>query len=233
MVERQAGMLKDRLVLFDIDGTIIDSGRAGTRALNRAFLDLFGIRDAFKDIEMAGMTDIQIMKEGLRVHSLSGLNGEVDAMIRKYLEFLTEEIENPWRRVKPGVFELLDTLKEESIPFGLLTGNLKEGARIKLRPFGLDSYFPAGAFGSDDEDRDRLLPIALMRFFLLGVNVTAERCVIIGDTPRDVRCAKAHGARCIGVTTGPYSRESLIDAGADLVVNDLTEKERCINFILS
>jgi|Deesub1362A_J573_1020465.scaffolds.fasta_scaffold00230_47 phosphoglycolate phosphatase-like HAD superfamily hydrolase len=224
---------RDRLVLFDIDETLIDSGRAGTRALNRAFLDLFGIKDAFKDIRMAGMTDIQIMKEGLRVHGLSSMDGEVDAIVRRYLRFLSEEIENPWRRVKPGVFEFLEALKEEGIPFGLLTGNLEEGARIKLRPFGLDAYFPAGAFGSDDEDRDRLLPIAIRRFSTLGVDVSPEDCIIIGDTPRDVRCAKAHGARCIAVATGPYSRDSLTEAGADLVVDTLNEREVCLDFIKS
>ncbi len=226
-------MRGDRLVLFDIDETLIDSGKAGTRALNRAFFELFGIRDAFRDIKMAGMTDIQIMKEGLRVHGLSGLNGEVDAMVRKYLQFLAEEIENPWRKVKPGVFEILGALKEESIPFGLLTGNLEEGAKIKLRPFGLDNCFPAGAFGSDHEDRDRLLPIAIMRFSCLGVNAPVERCIIIGDTPRDVKCAKTHGARCIAVATGPYSRESLMDAGADLVVDTLSETDACLSFIKS
>jgi phosphoglycolate phosphatase-like HAD superfamily hydrolase len=222
---------KDRLVLFDIDETLIDSGRAGTRALNRAFFELFGISDAFRDIRMAGMTDIQIMKQGLRVHGLSSMNGEVDAIVQKYLEFLAEEIENPWRKVKPGVFEFLDTLRRDGITSGLLTGNLEQGARIKLRPFGLDRYFPAGAFGSDDEDRDRLLPVAIKRFSMLGVNVSPERCIIIGDTPRDVRCAKAHNARSIAVATGPYSRGSLMDAGADLVVDTLNETEACLDFI--
>jgi len=223
--------MKDRLVLFDIDETLIDSGRAGTRALNRAFLDLFGIEDAFRHIRMAGMTDIQIMKEGLRVHGLSSMDGEVDAIVRKYLEYLAQEIDNPWRRVKPGVFDLLEALKKEGIPFGLLTGNLEEGARIKLRPFGLDRYFPAGAFGSDDEDRDRLLPIAIKRFSMLGIDVSPERCVIIGDTPRDVKCAMIHGAGSIAVATGPYTRESLLDAGADLVVDTLKETEACLDFI--
>lgn len=226
-------MIRDRLVLFDIDETLIDSGKAGTRALNRAFLDIFNIKDAFKGIRMAGMTDIQIIKEGLRVHDLPCMNGEVDTIIKRYLELLTIEIDNPWRNIKPGVFEFLDALRRDGIPIGLLTGNLEEGAWIKLKPFGLDGYFLTGAFGSDDENRDRLLPIAIRRFSKLGINVSPERCIIIGDTPRDVKCAKVHGARCIGVATGPYNRESLIDAGADLVVNDLRERENCINFIRS
>lgn len=224
-------MVRDKLVLFDIDETLIDSGRAGTRALNRAFLEIFNIKDAFRDIRMAGMTDIQIIKEGLRAHRLSCMNGEVDLIIKKYLQLLAIEIDNPWRSIKPGVVEFINTLRREGIPFGLLTGNLEEGARIKLKPFGLDLYFPAGAFGSDDEDRDKLLPIAIKRFTQFGICVSPQRCVIVGDTPRDVRCAKAHGARCIGVATGSYNRESLIDAGADLAVNDLREKDDCINFI--
>lgn len=223
--------MRDKLVLFDIDETLIDSGKAGIRALNRAFMELFDIKDAFKKIRMSGKTDTQIMREGLRGHGLPEMDGEVELVIQKYLSTLREEIENPWRKVKSGVFEFLDALIKNSVPIGLLTGNLETGARIKLKPFGLDRYFPAGAFGSDDEDRDMLLPIAIRKFSQLGVNTTPERCIIIGDTPRDVRCSKIHNAHSIAVATGPYNKESLTDAGADLVVESLTEKETCLSFI--
>ena len=225
--------MTDRLVLFDIDETLIDAGRAGTRSLNRAFIELFNVEDAFKDIKMAGMTDLQIIREGLRIQGLADRNGEVDMVVRRYLELLVMEIENPWKKVKPGVFEILDTLAGESAPVGLLTGNLEEGAKIKLTPFGLNRYFAAGSFGSDDEDRDMLLPIAIRKFSILGINTIPEKCVVIGDTPRDVRCSRVHGAHSIGVATGPYSKDSLIDAGADIVVDSLEEKDSCLDFIHS
>jgi phosphoglycolate phosphatase len=223
--------MTDKLVLFDIDETLIDAGRAGTRALNNTFIELFNVKNAFRDIKMAGMTDLQIIKEGLRIQGLAEKNGAVDMVVIRYLELLAKEIENPWKKVKPGVFEILDTLAGESVPIGILTGNMEEGARIKLTPFGLNRYFAAGSFGSDDEDRDMLLPIAIRKFSILGINTIPEKCVVIGDTPRDVRCSKVHGAHSIGVATGPYSKDSLKDAGADIVVDSLEEKDSCLGFI--
>jgi phosphoglycolate phosphatase-like HAD superfamily hydrolase len=225
--------MNDKLILFDIDETLIDSGRAGTRALNSAFAELFGIEDAFRNVKMAGMTDIQIMKEALRMNGLLDGNGRVNDLIDKYIVHLQREIDNPWRKVKPGVFELIESLVSDAIPLGLLTGNLEAGAKIKLTPFGLQKYFPAGAFGSDDEDRDKLVPIAIRKFSELGINASPEKCVVIGDTPRDVRCAKVHNAFCIATATGPYSKEALADAGADLTVETLKEKDACIDFIHS
>lgn len=223
--------MQNKLVLFDIDETLIDSGRAGTRALNNSFRELFGIEDAFKNIKMAGRTDIQIMKEALSLYGLSDGNGRVNDVINQYLSNLRKEIDNPWKKVKPGVYEILDDLISKSIPLGLLTGNLETGAKIKLTPFRLQEYFPAGAFGSDDEDRDKLLPIAVRKFSELGVNTSPERCIVIGDTPSDVRCAKVHNAFCIATATGPYRKEALAEAGADLVVENLEEKDACLSFI--
>jgi phosphoglycolate phosphatase-like HAD superfamily hydrolase len=223
--------MTDKLVLFDIDETLIDSGRAGTRALNGAFIELFHVKDAFRNIKMAGMTDLQIIREGLRNQGLTDRNGEVDIVVRKYLALLANEIENPWRKVKPGVFEVLEALAGESVPVGLLTGNLEDGAKIKLSPFGLNRYFAAGSFGSDNEDRDKLLPIAIRKFSILGINTIPEKCVVIGDTPRDVRCSRVHGAHSIGVATGPYNKDSLMDAGADIVVDNLQEKDSCLSYI--
>ncbi len=227
------------LILFDIDGTLINSGEAGTRSLNLAFKELFSIENAFRDIQMAGKTDIQIMKEGLLRHGLS-VDGNLPCIIQSYLRNLRREIHNPWKRLMPGVKELLERLSEiRGIHLGLLTGNLEEGARIKLEPFGLNKYFPTGAFGSDHEDRNMLLPIALRRFKDLfggpcnssGKDFRAEDCIIIGDTPRDVYCAKPYGARCIAVATGPYRPEPLREAGADLVLEDMTDIKEVLKFL--
>lgn len=221
-----------RLVLFDIDGTLIDSGGAGVRALNRAMMELFSVPDAFYGISMAGKTDTQIIKEGLARHSIRG-DGIIDEVIGAYLRCLSDEIQNDRKHVKPGIYELLTGLREvRHVCTGLLTGNLEQGARIKLEPFRLNDFFPSGAFGSDDEDRNNLLPIAVRRFSILfRAEIDIRRCIVIGDTPRDVECAHVHGAVCIGVSTGPYSYEDLKAAGADYVVETLADRESVLRFL--
>ncbi|TNF54311.1 HAD family hydrolase [bacterium] len=220
-----------KLILFDIDGTLIHTGGAGTRSLDKAFLKLFGIKDAFQGYSMAGKTDRQIMRDGLKLHALPHMDGNIDALVKGYIESLRTEINNPGRRFQPGIKDVLDLLKREGYPLGLLTGNLEEGARIKLEPFGLNEYFPDGAFGSDHEDRDMLLPIAIEKFSRRGFQFAPKECVVIGDTPRDVKCAKVHGAPCIAVATGPYSREDLLATDADVVFDTLEDIEKCMEFI--
>ena len=215
-----------RLILFDIDGTLIDSGGAGVRSLDLALKELFSIDNGFQGISMAGKTDTQIIKEGLIKHGMSA-DGNVGRIIKAYLVHLTEEITNNGKHVKPGIYAVLDKLKQRREPgVGLLTGNLERGARIKLEPFGLNKYFSTGAFGSDDEDRNNLLPIAVNRFEeLFKIKIELDGCVIVGDTPRDVECANIYGAMCIGVATGPYSAADLIKAGADYVFEDLSNSD--------
>lgn len=221
-----------RLVLFDIDGTLIDSGGAGVRSLNLAMKELFFLEDAFRGISMAGKTDTQIIKEGLMKHDLSP-NGSIDSVIDAYLNHLRREIQNDRKHVKPGIYEVLEELKNlRDLGVGLLTGNLEQGARIKLDPFRLNDYFPTGAFGSDDEDRNNLLPVAIKRFeelFLESIEI--DNCIIVGDTPRDVECAHIYGALCIGVATGPYSYAALREAGADYVVQDLSDQDTLLQFL--
>ncbi|MEW6584635.1 MAG: HAD family hydrolase [Nitrospirota bacterium] len=213
-----------RLVLFDIDGTLIDSGGAGVRALELALKELFSVENGFHGISMAGKTDPSIMREGLKKHGLSE-NGNLELVIEAYLAHLSREIENSRRKIKPGIYDVLERLMTiADVGIGLLTGNLERGARIKLEPFNLNSYFPTGAFGSDDEDRNKLLPVAVARFEdLTGEKIRIEESVIVGDTPRDVECAKICGAKCVGVATGPYPFKALVDAGADYVFQDLTD----------
>jgi phosphoglycolate phosphatase len=264
-----------KLILFDIDGTLIDSGGAGTRALNLAFEELFSIRDAFQGIRMSGKTDTEIMREALGKHGLPSWDGTIPLAVKAYIRHLGVQINNDRKRLKPGVQDLLDALsRRPDCRLGLLTGNLAEGARIKLGAFGLNRYFsldgaesadkgseapihtgneanldnlkskgvcdpcvpekrvcvpPFGAFGSDDEDRNVLLPIAVERLqALTGIRVGYADCVVIGDTPRDVRCAKPYGAVSVAVATGGYSMEELREAGADVVMEDLT---RCYDYL--
>jgi phosphoglycolate phosphatase-like HAD superfamily hydrolase len=220
----------EKLILFDIDGTLISAGGAGTRSMNMAFIELFGIRDAFENIPMAGKTDIQIMKEGLKLHGFS-CNGNVEKMLSMYLTHLRTEIDNPMKSLKPGILNALDHLKKEGMALGLLTGNLEKGARIKLGIFGIEDYFLAGAFGSDHEDRDKLLPIAIEKFKRMNFDFTPHTCIVVGDTPRDVQCAKIHGAHCIAVATGPYAKEELLMTDADIVIDSFKETDKYMNFI--
>lgn len=225
-----------KLILFDIDGTLLDSGGAGTRSLDYAFRELFSLDNAFREINMAGKTDLQIINECLAKHGLEPDNGTVDGVIASYLKHLSIEINNNGKHLKPGIREALSVLCSMSTrcALGLLTGNIEQGARIKLDPFDLNGYFPSGAFGSDDEDRNKLLPFALRRFEeLCGKKIDPRDCVVVGDTPRDVYCAKPYGAACIGVATGHYRAEALISAGADAVFNDLSDTAAFLTAALS
>jgi len=221
-----------RLILFDIDGTLIDSGGAGVRSLNLAMEELFSLDNVFQGISMAGKTDTQIIKEGLMKYNLLP-DGSIDAVINAYLRHLKREIQNDGKHVKPGIYEVLGELKDlRDSGLGLLTGNLEVGARIKLEPFMLNQYFPTGAFGSDDEDRNNLLPIAVKRFEeLFHKRIEINNCIIVGDTPRDVECAHIYGAICIAVATGPYSYADLIEAGADYVIQDLSENQTLLELL--
>lgn len=222
-----------KLLLFDIDGTLISAGGAGTRALNSSFERVLGIKEAFKKFEMAGKTDIQIIKEGLYMHGVSPNSYLITKLIENYLNFLKLEINNNSKHLKPGVLEFIQFIdKKLKYPMGLLTGNLEAGARIKLEAFGLNIYFPFGAYGSDHEDRNYLLPIAIERFATtLNKRIEFNQCIVIGDTPRDVQCAKPYGAKVIAVATGPFSKEELQKTDADLVIETLSEIEQIIQFL--
>jgi len=219
-----------KFILFDIDGTLISAGGAGTRSLNKAFEEVLGIKEAFKNFEMAGKTDVQIIKEGLRLKGIEPSFSMVNELIESYLKNLKIEINNNSKHLKPGVKEFIEFIYHElKYPMGLLTGNIEKGARIKLEPFGLNSFFPIGAFGSDHEDRNQLLPIAVNRFSnTFNYYIKFHQCIVIGDTPRDVACAKPYGAKVIAVATGPYGVEELQRTEADIVVESLSEIDKIL-----
>jgi phosphoglycolate phosphatase len=214
----------NRFVLFDIDGTLIDPGGAGRRSLSKAFYQLFSVADAFANITTAGKTDIEIIKEGLSFHELPSGDGILTSIVSQYVRNLRIEINNTRRRIMPGVVELLDALNTiHGYWLGLLTGNIEQGARIKLGAFNLNGYFPVGAFGDDSEDRNRLLPIAIGRLRKAeNIPISYSDCIVIGDTPKDVQCSKPFGATSIVVSTGTYSYEALLETGADYVLRDLS-----------
>jgi phosphoglycolate phosphatase-like HAD superfamily hydrolase len=178
-------------VLFDIDGTLVSLDGAGSRSLNWAMEDLLGIQNGFREINFAGKTDFQIIREGLQKFDLLNRDNLVDSLLDRYLDHLSTELATGRGHVKKGVKELLLKLRDlRGVYLGLLTGNVEAGARLKLKPFGLNRFFPVGAFGDDSEDRNVLLPFAVQRLLdSKFISVNYEHCVVIGDTPSDVECA--------------------------------------------
>jgi len=209
-----------KLLLFDIDGTLMLSGGAGRRAIDRAFLEVHGVRDAFGKIVPDGNTDPAIFREIFANHGLE-LHDEASAFAEvaiRYAFYMRDEMaRSEHARLMPGVTPLLELLGQRSdIHLGLLTGNFETTARIKLARFGLNDLFPIGAFGSDNGIRTRLVPIAVARAEAhLGRSIgLGPQVAVIGDTPQDVECALAHGATAIGVAASRYSVEDLEAAGA-------------------
>lgn len=222
-----------KFILFDIDGTLIDSGGAGVTALNLAFDEMFSVRDAFVTISMAGKTDLQILGEGLNLHNIEHSCGSTDEFFEIYTSHLRKHIDPAKGQVKTGIREVLAALEgNDRFIMGLLTGNIEQGAMTKLEAFGLSGYFETGAYGNDDVDRNRLLPIAVQKLKdSRSLDIDYRDCIVIGDTPRDVQCAKPYGAYSIGVATGPYSYGVLEKAGADAVFHDLSDTSRFLNLV--
>jgi phosphoglycolate phosphatase len=217
-----------QLLLFDIDGTLVLTGGAGLRAMNRACEEVVGHDSALTGVTLAGRTDWIILDDVLKRHGLALDTRLLDELRRRYIDHLREEIELPGKGVKaimPGIRELLDALQARpDVALGLLTGNFAQGARIKLEYFDLWKYFPCGAFGDDAADRNHLVPVAIQRARECRIaDASPADVVVVGDTPHDVACAHAVGATPIAVATGGYSADQLRAAGADVVFQDLSD----------
>jgi len=213
------------LYLFDIDGTLVDTGGAGLAALRQATIEVFGQEGP--PLDLAGSTDLALVAE---IHSHFGLvptTERIDAYFEIYHQLLDWNLTNGGfpGRVHDGVPELLSLLGDRSsAAIGLLTGNTAEGAAAKMRHFGLAGHFPFGAFGCDHADRNHLGPIALARASAhAGREFAPGETWVIGDTPKDVRCAHAMGARCLAVATGGFPATALESCGADRVVESLNQ----------
>jgi phosphoglycolate phosphatase-like HAD superfamily hydrolase len=224
-----------KLLLFDIDQTILHSGGAGEKALTTALRERFGREQDLEKIEVAGKTDVWIAHRLFEAHGIEPSAENVDQFLNSYLHHLEKELALNHGRVLPGFPELLHALaRMPTVAIGLLTGNLRRGARIKLGYYGMLDHFSlepsaVGAFADDSLDRNRLGPFARERARAAhGYDFQPEDIYIIGDTPHDIACAKAIDARGVGVATGRYSREELEAAGADFVFADLSDVETVI-----
>lgn len=231
--------MKQVLVLFDIDGTLLLTAGAGRRAILRAVADEVDSAAAGARVRFDGKTDPQIVMELLEAggHPEPREPRRVAALCARYLAFLEEELAaTPGATtVLPGVPALLDRLDaERGILVGLLTGNIVHGAALKLRSGGLDpARFRLGAYGSDSHHRPDLPPIAAERARpWFGRVPRGDDVVIIGDTPADVTCGVGIGARAIAVATGSYGTDALDAAGAAATFPDLAETDRVVETIL-
>ncbi len=224
-----------KLVLFDIDGTLVLTGRAGLRAMNRACEEILGHREALDGIPVAGRTDWIILHDALRKIGRD-LDDDLFAQLReRYLAHLDEEIDRPAEGVKavmPGVRVLLDELQARDDAFlGLLTGNFEQGARIKLEHFGLWHYFRCGAFGDDHSDRNALVPFALERANRCGLEAAPADVIVVGDTPHDIACPHGVGALPVGVATGSFTVEQLRASGGDIVFEGLSDTDAFLRLL--
>lgn len=220
-----------RLLLFDIDGTLIHSGGAGVQALKSAFKERFGADDDLNDIEIAGMTDSGIVVSILNKHKIAATNENVSAFLDSYVHFLSLELPRRKGNLLPGVLKLLEKLKSRRhVVLALLTGNVSRGARLKLEHYGVWHFFAFGAFADDHRDRNQLGRVARARAKEKhGREFAASEIDVIGDTPRDIACGKALGARTVAVATGRWSREELAKYEPDVLIDDLSDVQTIIN----
>lgn len=225
-----------RLLLWDIDGTLVRTGPIGGEVFDLAMLDVVG-RAPPGRVRMSGKTDPLIVREHLALLGVDASDATVGAVLDRLATRLAaaQETLRATGSACPGVPEVLRAVRAEpGVTSGVLTGNLEPNARVKLAAYGLDTLVDLriGAFGSDDEDRDALVPFALRRAAaVLGTPVDPDNVWVIGDTPRDLACARAGEVRCLLVATGTYGVEQLGSLGADATLDDLTDTEAVVKLL--
>jgi phosphoglycolate phosphatase-like HAD superfamily hydrolase len=221
-----------RLVLFDIDGTLLSADGAGKRAVHRALMEVFGTVGHLPGYSFAGRTDPEIVRDLLRSVDISDpeIEKALPALWFRYVENLHREIHDVRVDALPGVAELLDRVEHHhpEMVLGVLTGNILEGARIKVDAARLGfRRFRVGAFGSDHAHRRELPAIAVSRAHALtGIGYAGKEIVVVGDTPKDVECGEHLGVRTIAVATGHHPLDELRATGADHVFADLGDTEK-------
>jgi len=216
-----------RLLLFDIDGTLINSAGAGVQALRDVLHSQFGIADELDGIEVAGRTDAGIVHQILRKQQIEPNESNTARFLNQYVELLANELPRRKGQILPGVRDLLKRLQAKpNIVLALLTGNVKRGAKLKLEHYGLWEFFEFGAYSDDHHDRNELGEFARKRAEEKhGRQFTAADIDVIGDTPHDIACGKAIGARTIAIATGNFSQEELASHEPDRTFENLAEIE--------
>lgn len=220
--------LKTKLVLFDIDGTLLTSGGAGERAMAIAIREYFNeqaaLADPLEGIEMAGRTDTGIARQIFRKRGIDPSPEELGLFLDCYIRHLETQLPKAVGTVLPGVFELLETLKRRpSVALALLTGNLLAGAKLKLIHYDVWHFFDFGAFADDHHDRNQLGRFAQTRALEKhGVEFDPAHTFVLGDTPHDIDCGKAFGAKTVAIATGRYTLDELRPHHPDFLFQDLS-----------
>ncbi|HWY30834.1 MAG TPA: HAD family hydrolase [Candidatus Acidoferrum sp.] len=219
-----------RLILFDIDGTLVNTGHAGTRAFARTFATEFDLHHGSEKMKFAGRTDMSLVREFFRIHGLDEAPGHFRQFFDRYVFWLDHILASSNGHPCPGIFELIRELQALPEPpaLGLLTGNIQLGAEIKLRKYGLWEFFEFGGFADDHEDRNHIAVAALQRGRrVLGQSLQPQEIVVVGDTPFDVKCGKFIGAKTLAVATGGSKLDELQGCAPDWAVQDLTRINIC------
>lgn len=227
--------MQKRLLLFDIDGTLITSGGAGEHALRLGIKDRFGIDDDLRGIEIAGRTDSGIARQFLARHSLPDTPGNRASFFEGYLDHLAIMLPKKEGRLLPGILELLNALKSrDDVVLALLTGNLERGAELKLTHYGVWDFFEFGAYADDHHDRNELGNFARTRAKQRhGIDFESEHIFILGDTPHDITCARAIGAKAVAIATGQFSHEDLAAHAPDFLFDDLSDVNAVVAVLTS
>ena len=215
-----------RLVLFDIDGTLVHTGGAGIKAFARVFATEFGAHDGIERMKFAGRTDVSLVREFFSLHGIPATSENFERFFDRYVYWLDHILDTSESKECPGVRRFIAGLQTLSEPplLGLLTGNIRLGAEIKLRHFGLWEHFETGGFADDSEDRNKIAAAAKSRGSrVVGRDLRGEEIVVIGDTPLDIRCGRAIGAKVLAVATGGARHDELHAHQPDWAVADLRE----------
>jgi phosphoglycolate phosphatase-like HAD superfamily hydrolase len=213
-----------RLVLFDVDGTLVHTGDAGVKAFANVFATEFGAVDGFGHLKFAGRTDVSLVREFFDHQRIAATPSNYERFFERYVHWLDHILATSRTEECPGIWEFLHELKELHQPplLGLLTGNIRLGAEIKLRHFDLWTVFETGAFADDSEHRNQIAAIARERGSrILGGPLRGDEVLVIGDTPLDIACGRAIGAKVLAVATGGATLEELKRHQPDWAVQDL------------
>jgi len=225
-----------RLVLFDIDGTLLSAAGVSASALREALVERFGTPGPLEGYDYSGKTDPQIVRELMRGAGKdeAAIEDGLAETLALYLRLLAERLRPEHVRAKPGVVDLVLALAADPrVTLGLLTGNLEPGARLKIEPLGLNGHFPFGAFGSDHEDRHLLPAVAVQRALgHTGHRFEGKRVVIVGDSIHDVRCGRSMGVRAVAVATGITTAPTLAAEDPDALLPDCADLEQGLRAVL-
>ena len=215
-----------RLVLFDIDGTLIHTSGAGEKAFARVFSNLFGLTDGTEKLKFAGRTDVAILREFFLHNAIEPSSDNLEQFFEAYVFMLEHMLQSLPGGVHPGVWNWLKKLR--TLPhqpaIGLLTGNIRLGAEIKLRRFDLWEQFEIGGFADDSSERNEIAAIVKQRGEALrGRELRGDEVLVIGDTPLDIACARSIGAKILAVGTGMYRPKDLLPLKPDWAVDNLEQ----------